>query len=75
MGLYNFNSSFGSSSHCIVSGNSQSEVIRLQGKKGIWLKLSVERSDLVPAAVKVTLTTFRPCFLEVKVHCDSLLKL
>jgi hypothetical protein len=28
--------------------------ILLQGKKGIWLKLPLERSELVPVAVKVT---------------------
>jgi hypothetical protein len=33
---------------------SLSEVILLQGKKGVWLNLPVERSELVPVAVKVT---------------------
>lgn len=27
---------------------------QLQGKKGVWLKLPLERSDLVPVAVQVT---------------------
>lgn len=35
-------------------GHSLSEVILLQGKKGVWLNLPVERSELVPIAVKVT---------------------
>lgn len=40
--------------HLEVLRHSKSEVILLQGKKGVWLKLPVERSELVPIAVKVT---------------------
>ena len=33
----------------------KSLVVDLQGKEGVWLKLPLEKSELVPIAVKVQL--------------------